>query len=88
MKSNCPSEMRMWWPFPKRTEQAKFYVVLTTDNLFLYEIFYGLLHVLASMAICKSSNRYYLLLLLDLKSDFLNFKFKKQSKQFTVIRCV
>jgi hypothetical protein len=68
----------MWWHFPKQTKQAKFYVVLTTDNLILYEILYGLLHVLASLAICKLSNRYYyyLLLLLDLRCDFLNFKFQ------------
>jgi hypothetical protein len=86
MKSNCLLEKRLWWPFPKQTEQAKFNVVLTTDNLFLHEILYGLLHVLASLAIFKSPKLYYLLLLLDLKCGFLNFKFKKQSKQFMVIR--
>jgi len=85
MKSNWPLEMRLWWRFPKQIEQAKFNVVLTTDNLFLYEILYGLIDVLASPAICKSSNRYNLLLLLDLKCDFLNSKFKKRTKQFTAI---
>jgi len=41
MKSNWPSEMMLWWPLTKQTEQAKFNVVLTTDNLFLYEIMNG-----------------------------------------------
>jgi len=78
MKSNWSLEMRLWWPFPKQTEQAKFNVVLTTYHLFLYEILYGLLHILALLAICKSSSRYNLLLMLDLKRDFLDLKFKNR----------
>jgi hypothetical protein len=70
--------MKLWWPFLKQTEQANFNV--TTDNLLLYEILYCLLHILATLAICKSSTRYSLLLLLDLTCDFLNFKFKKTDK--------